>query len=149
MDFKNEAALKAALIAACTNAVAKTERKVHGKFAENLNEYYGEFTPAEYIRTGALFGSLETTGTQSTGNGASAEIYFTTPSYEQGLMPLQHTPEHGRYGWATWDGEAVLDTAMHGSHGGYIGGTAIWDDSMAELGDIEGILIQALKAQGL
>ena len=149
MAFNNDTKLKAALIAACARAVSEVERKVHSKFAENLNEYYGEFTPAEYIRTGALSGSLETTGTYSTGNGASAEIYFSTPSYKQGVVPLQHTPEHGRYGWATWTGEQVLDTAMHGSHGGYAAGTAIWDDSMIEFGDIEDLLRKALKAQGL
>ena len=149
MAFSNEAALKAALVAACTNAVAEVEGKVHEELYYGLNQYYGEFTPAEYIRTGALMGSLETTGVMPTGNGASAEVYFSTPSYKQGLMPLQHTHEHGRYGWATWTGDKVLETAMNGSHGGYAGGTPIWDTSMANLGDIKGLLIQALKAQGL
>ena len=149
MAFSNEATLKAALVAACTNAVAEVEDKVYTEFAGNLNQYYGEFTPAEYIRTGALMGSLDRTGVQATGNGAVAEVFFNTPSYQQGLMPLQHTPEHGRYGWATWTGEKVLDTAMNGSHGGYAGGTPIWDASMANLGDINSLLIQALKAQGL
>lgn len=147
MAFSNEAALKAALVAACTKAVAKVEEKVYEEFAGNLNQYYGEFIPAEYIRTDALFGSLEHTGAMSTGNGANARVYFTTPSYQQGMMPLQHTPEHGMYGWATWSGGQVLDTAMHGSHGGYVGGTAIWDESMASLGDIKGLLLSAVKAQ--
>lgn len=145
MAFSNEAALKAALVAACTNAVAQVEKKVYMEFAGNLNQYYTEFIPAEYIRTGALMGSLEETGVMSTGNGASAEVYFSTPSYQTGLVPLQS----GRLGYATWSGGQVLDTAMHGSHGGYTGGTAIWDDSMANLGDIKALLLQALKAQGL
>lgn len=145
MTFSNEAALKAALVAAATAAVSQVEKRVHSEFAGNLNQYYGEFTPAEYIRTGALMGSLETTGTMPTGSGASAEIYFTTPSYQTGLVPLQS----GRMGYATWSGGQVLDSAMHGSHGGYTGGTAIWDDSMASLGNIEALLIQAIKAQGL
>lgn len=145
MAFSNEAALKAALVAACTNAVAQVEKKVHAELAGNLNQYYTEFTPAEYIRTGALMGSLEETGVMPTGNGASAEVYFSTPSYQTGIVPLQS----GRFGYATWSGEQVLDTAMHGSHGGYTGGTPIWDDAMANLGDIKGLLMQALKAQGL
>jgi hypothetical protein len=145
MTFSNEAALKAALVAAATTAVSQVEKRVHSEFTGNLNQYYGEFTPAEYIRTGALMGSLETTGTMPTGSGASAEIYFTTPSYQTGLVPLQS----GRMGYATWSGGQVLDSAMHGSHGGYTGGTAIWDDSMASLGNIEALLIQAIKAQGL
>lgn len=143
MGFSSLAELKAALVAAAVNAVAQVEGEVHTTFAGNLNQYYGEFIPAEYIRTGELFGSLNTTGTISTGNGASAEIYFTTPSYQTGAVPLQS----GRTGWATWSGEQVLDTAMHGSHGGYTSGTAIWDDSMGELGDIEGKLLSAVLAQ--
>jgi hypothetical protein len=145
MAFSNEAALKAALVAACTNAVAEVEKKVYTELAGNLNQYYTEFTPEEYIRTGALMGSLEETGVMSTGNGASAEVYFSTPSYQTGFVPLQS----GRLGYATWSGGQVLDTAMHGSHGGYTGGTPIWDDAMANLGDIKGLLMQALKAQGL
>lgn len=145
MAFSSEAALKAALVSACTNAVAQVEKKVYTEFAGNLNQYYTEFTPAEYIRTGALMGSLNTTGVMPTGNGASAEVYFTTPSYQTGLVPLQS----GRMGYATWSGEQVLNTAMGGSHGGYAGGTPIWNESMANLGDIKGLLIQALKAQGL
>lgn len=149
MSFSSEAALKAALVAACTNAVAKVEKKVYEEFAGNLNQYYTEFSPDEYIRTGALFSSLESTGTFSSGNGASAEIYFDTPSYQTGQIPIQSTARTGRMGYATWDGGQVLDTAMHGSHGGYAGGTAIWDESMSKLGDIHALLIQALQAQGL
>jgi hypothetical protein len=145
MAFSNEADLKAALVAVCTNAVAQVEEKVYTEFAGNLNQYYGEFIPAEYIRTGALYGSLDRTGVKSSGSGASAEVFFNTPSYQTGQIPLQS----GRTGYATWSGEQVLDTAMHGSHGGYVGGTAIWDESIASLGDIRGLLIQALKAQGL
>ena len=54
MAFSNEATLKAALVAACTNAVAEVEDKVYTEFAGNLNQYYGEFIPAEYIRTGEV-----------------------------------------------------------------------------------------------
>lgn len=145
MSFRNIDSLKAALVQAAIEAVAKVEIEVYEEFAGNLNQYYGEFMPAEYIRTGALYGSLDRTGVRSSGSGASAEVFFDTPSYQNGLVPLQS----GDYGYATWSGEKVLDTAMHGSHGGYVGGTAIWDDSMSSLGDIKGKLIQALKAQGL
>lgn len=148
MSFSSEAALKAALVAACTNAVAQVEEKVYEEFAGNLNQYYTEFMPAEYIRTGALYGSLDRTGVQSSGSGASAEVFFNTPSYQSGWIPLQS----GDYGYATWSGAKVLDTAMHGSHGGYVSGTAIWDDSISSLGGKAGIkamLIEALKAQGL
>jgi hypothetical protein len=145
MTLSNSAQLKAALINACTNAVAEVEEKVHDELAGKLNQYYTEFSPAEYIRTGALYNSLDRTGVQATNNGASAEVFFNTPSYENGAVLLQS----GSYGWATWSGEKVLDTAMNGSHGGYVDGTAIWSESLDSLGDIRGLLIRALKAQGL
>jgi hypothetical protein len=151
MTFKNEAQLKKFLARKCTSAVNNTRKKVHKEFAKNLDKYYSEFTPEEYIRTGALHGSLDSTAAINNGNGAEAKVFFNAPSYQQGMMPLQHTPEHGRYGWATWSGEKVLDVAMTGGlpHGGYAGGTAIFTESMANLGDIESLLMQELKNQGL
>lgn len=154
MVFKNEKQLKNFLLSKCKNAVANTERKVHEELAGNLNQFYTEFHPEEYIRTGALFNSLESTGVSQTSSGASAEVRFNTPSYDQGLMPLQHTPEHGMYGWATWDGETVLNVAMESNvpHGGYAEGTAVWSKSMNNLGGkvgIENLLKQELKKQGL
>lgn len=133
MAFSNEAALKAALVSACTRAVDDVEKKVFEEFSGNLNQFYTEFIPIQYMRTGALFGSLDRTGVMPTGNGATAKVYFTTPSYSTG----------------TWSGGQVLDTAMHGSHGGYVGGTAIWDESIGKLGDINALLVQALRAQGV
>ncbi len=154
MIFKNEAQLKKFLKEKCVNAVANTERKIHDEFADSLNQFYTEFRPEEYIRTGALSESLERTGVIKTANGAEAEVYFNTPSYEQGVMPLQHTSEHGMYGWATWSGQKVLDVAMTDGlpHGRYESGTAIWTDTMENLGrrqGIENLLIQGLKKQGL
>jgi hypothetical protein len=67
-------------------------------------------------------------------------------------MELQHTPEHGRYGWASATGEEVLDIALTGSlpHGNYASGTAIWTKSMRDFGGkngVEKILEQELKKQ--
>ena len=98
MTFESVAAFKAFLVAAAVGAVGEVEEDVFVEFAGNLNQYYTEFIPAEYIRTGELFGSLDRTGVKSAGNGASADVYFNTPSYQQGLMPLQNTPVHGMYG---------------------------------------------------
>ena len=150
MIFKNEAQLKKFLMEKCTNAVANAERKVHEEFAGNLNQFYTEFRPEEYIRTGALFDALEVTGVKRAGNRVITEIYFNTPSYEHGWVPLQS----GGYGYSYWTDNYILDVAMTGkfSHGGYEGGTAIWTDSMAKLGGSQGIknlLIQELKKQGL
>jgi hypothetical protein len=158
MVIKNEAQLRKFLMKKCSMAVANAERKVHEELAGNLNQFYAEFEPEEYIRTGALFNSLESTGVRQVGNQhisrVEAEVYFNTPDYEHGVMPLQHTPEHGRYGWASATGEEVLKTALTGRnpHGGYESGTAIWTESMRNLGGKSGInklLKQEIKKQGL
>lgn len=138
MTFKNEAQLKKFLVEKCVRAVSNTERKVHEEFAGNLNQFYTEFHPDVYERTGALFGSLESTGAIQTGNGAIAEVYFDTPSYNTG----------------TWSGETVLNVAMESGvpHGGWTGGTAIWNESMENFGGeigVERLLIAELKKQGL
>lgn len=134
----------------CTNAVANAEKKVHEEFAGNLNQFYTEFKPEEYIRTGALFNALEVTGVKRAGNRVVTEIYFNTPSYEHGWIPLQS----GGYGYSCWTDDYIFDVAMKGGfpHGGYEGGTAIWSSSMKSLGGKQGIknlLIQELKKQGL
>lgn len=132
MTFSSIGALEAALVAAATKAVAQVEKEVYGTFDANLMQYYGEFTPAEYIRTYALDNSLQRSGVHSSGNGASAEVYFTTPSYSTG----------------TWSGEKVLNVALEDSmpHGHAAGGTPVWSVSMAELGDIKGKLLNAVKS---
>ena len=150
MIFKNEAQLKKFLMEKCATAVTNVERKIHEEFAGNLNQFYTEFRPEEYIRTGALFNSLEVTGVKQAGNRVVSEIYFNTPNYNHGWVPLQS----GGFGYSYWDDEYILDVAMKGKlpHGGYKDGTAIWTDSMANLGGGQGIkilLIQELKRQGL
>lgn len=154
MSIKNEAQLKKLLMEKCTAAVSNAEKKVYEELAGNLNQFYTEFKPEEYIRTGALFNSLESTGVVRTGNQhmsrAEAEVYFNTPSYQHGWVRLQS----GDYDYAAWDGETVLNVAMKGAlpHGGYADGTAIWTESIKSLGGNKGIknlLMQELKKQGL
>lgn len=152
MVFKNEAQLKKFLSEKCAKAVDSAKEKIYEEFAGNLNQFYTEFHPKEYIRTGALFNSLKVTGVKRVGNqhmsGASAEIYFDTPYYEHGYVPLQS----GGFGYSYWTDDYILDVAMHGSHGGYESGTAIWDESLAHLGGRQGIknlLKQELQKQGL
>ena len=151
MLFNSVEELKGYVLGKCTAAVANVEQKVHAVIDQTLAQFYGEFEPSEYIRTGKLMHSLVKTGVKSTGNGVEAEVYFDASAlnYEQGVMPLKHTSEHGMYGWATWTGGKVLETAMNGSHGGYVRGTPVWSTSQARLGDIYALLIKELKAQGI
>lgn len=150
MDIKNDAQLRKFLMAKCAEAVTNAEKKVYDELANNLNQFYSEFDPEEYIRTGALLSSLESTGVTQAGDSVEAEVGFNTPSYEKGWIPLQS----GGYGLACWSDQKILDTAMTGDlpHGGYEGGTAIWTESMRNLGGKQGIerlIKQELKKQGL
>lgn len=154
MTFKNKAQLKKFLSEQCAKAVENAKEKVYDEFAGNLNQFYTEFKPAEYIRTGELFNSLEATDVKRTGNQhvsrAEAEVGFNTPQYEHGWIPLQS----GEYGYSYWDDEYIQDVVMTGDmpHGGYEDGTAIWTESMARLGGKQGIknlIKQELKKQGL
>ena len=154
MTFKNDAQLKKFLAEKCAKAVEGAKEKVYKELAGNLNQFYTEFKPNEYIRTGALFNSLEATDVIRTGNQhisrAEAEVGFNTPEYKHGWVPLQS----GEYGYSFWDDDYILDVVMTGAlpHGGYEDGTAIWTESMTNLGGKQGIknlLKQEIKKQGL
>lgn len=147
MVFKNEKQLKDFLLAKCKVAIAQTEEKVYQVIDGALQQYYSEFEPTEYIRTQQLLHSLVKSDIKKVKNGYEAEVYF-----DSGLM--HYETEHvlrksGWYGSATWGAEEVLDTAMNGSHGGYIDGTAIWGTSKAVLGDICTLIKNELIAQGI
>lgn len=122
-------------------AVFNTREKIYSVIEKNLRVYYGEFSPEEYIRTQQLLNSLVR---QS--SGLHAEVYFDAGAlnYQTGVIETQHG-----IGYATWGAAEVFDTSMHGSHGGHVGGTAIWDNSMSELGDIIALIVKELRAAGI
>lgn len=146
--FKNESELKKFLEFKCRATIADAERKVYNAIEKCLVQYYGQFTPEEYIRTQKLYQSLVKVRSK---DGLSAEVYFDDKmlDYQKGLIEIQSTATTGRMGYATWGADEVLDTAMNGSHGGYTEGVAIWEKSHAILGDINKLLVQTLKEQGL
>lgn len=146
MVFKSQKELENFLLQKFKVAVAQAEQKVYQVIDRCLDQYYGEFKPDEYIRTQKLLNSLVKTGVKKVGNGYEAEVYFDEKqlNYQTGVVQTQHGT-----GYATWGAEEVLDTAMHGSHGGYIDGTAIWETSQAVLGDIYVLLRNELIAQGI
>lgn len=154
MVFKNQKQLESFLMKQSRQALMKAQDRVYEIIKQFVYKFYTEFTPDEYIRTRRLLESLVQSRIVSDGKGYRAEVYFDVSQldYEQGVMELKNTSEHGKYGWATWDGETVLRVAMESEvpHGGHTGGTAIWTTSKAKL-DAEAIniLINMLKAQGI
>lgn len=156
MVIKNEAQLEKMLMQKCRATVLAVEQKVHNIIDRCLRQFYAQFEPEEYKRTEQLLHSLVKGDVKKVGNGYEAEVYFDVSrlNYEQGVMELKHTPEHGMYGWATWDGETVLRVAMESDvpHGGYAKGTAIWTKSMSTiqtLGGVQKMIENELIAQGI
>lgn len=151
MVFKDEKQLEKFLLQKCKAAVAGTERKVFNAIEKCLVQYYGQFTPEEYKRTKKLYNSLVKTDVKPDGNGFKAEVYFDLGAlnYQTGQIEIQSTATTGRMGYATWTGEQVLESAMGGSHGGYVDGVPIWGKSMAILGDINKMLVQELRLLGV
>lgn len=149
MVFKDKKQLENFLLHKCRNAIEKSQEKVYEIIDSCLNTFYGEFTPAEYIRTKRLLYSLVKSDVKQVGNGFVAEVYFDSRllDYPQGMVQLQS----GGFGWATWTGEKVLSVAMEGNkpHGGYASGTAVWIKSKEKLGNIYNLLKQKLIEEGI
>ena len=142
MVFKNEKQLEAFLLQKCKAAVAGTEQKVHNIIDKCLKQFYEQFEPEEYIRTGQLLHSLVKSGVRKVRNGYEAEVYFDVNglNYPKGEKELKN----GGIGWANWDKDTILDVVMTGSysglpHGGYAKGTAIWTKSQATMATLGGV----------
>lgn len=149
--FNSEEELKAYVLKASRKAIAATEAKIYAVIRSNLEKFYSEYKPEEYITTASLLNSLVKTAVIPVGDGYTAEVYFDVGSlgYRKGQVNLQSTPKTGRMGYAKWADGKILSSAMEGSHGGYTSGTAIWPESMAELGDIVQLIVSELRAAGI
>lgn len=147
MVFKSEAQLRRYVLDKCKVAVAEAQAKAYRIIDTFLNNYYDEFTPAEYIRTHQLLHSLVQTNVKSTGAGFVAEVYFDASKLN---YPNPARGKSGMYHSADYSGAEVLASAMHGSHGGWKDGTAIWDKSMVVLNaQMIDILKHSLIANGI
>lgn len=137
MVFKNDTQLKSFLMAKCKNALVSAEEKIHRIIDSCLHQFYNEWEPDQYQRTSQLLHSLVKSGVKPTINGYKAEVYF-----DANLL---------NYITGSWDGETVLRVTMESDvpHGGYMSGTAIWNESQSMLGDIWVLLVKELKAQGI
>ena len=144
--FKSEKELEKFLLEKCRVAIAQTEEKIYKIIDGALKQYYSEFTPDEYIRTYKLLHSLVKSNVKRAGKGYEAEIYFDESQlkYQAGVIETQSGT-----GYATWGADEVLDTAMNGSHGGYIDGTAIWGTGLSVIGNIYTLIKKELIAQGI
>lgn len=144
MTFDSLSALENHILSRSEVAIKLAQERVYQVINRFVKEYYAEFTPEVYERTYQLFRSLVKTEVKKTANGWFAEVYFDASSLDYKVKHLHGHPVNGGYmnpynHAVTSDGvfqnpkgdaNKVLESAAHGSHGGYKSGTAIWDDPM-------------------
>ena len=146
MDFDSVEAFEKFVLNKCRNAVSGAEQEVHKTMRSNVSKFYGEYEPTEYIRTNSFSESLQRTGVIPIGNGFEAEVYFDEVSY-----PSMAVGKSGRsHSKNKSDGE-ILANNLTGSmpHGWFASGTAVWTDSMSQIGNIDMLLLKELKEQGI
>ena len=126
MTFDSTDALKNYILSQCAIAIRYAQMEVFNIIDKFLMNYYSEFSPEVYERTQQLLHSLVKSDIKSTGDGYEAEIYFDVGLLDYSMKTINgiQVPNKG------WSEQATLEAAAHGSHGGWVSGTAIWDDPM-------------------
>lgn len=134
--YKSFSALKAAMTRALVPAVNTMARSIEEKVDQKVMEYYQEYSPVEYDRTGLMSSVPQKTDAVSTGNGASAQVYADTSL---------------TYSTGTWNMPEVWDSANNYLHGGKIpGGVSVWNDPMEEAqAESRSLWLSALRSAGL
>ena len=127
MTFTSVEALKSYILSCCAEAIEAAQQEVYLLIDRFLMQYYAEFDPVLYQRTYQLLHSLVKSSVKSTGNGYEAEVYFDVSMLDYSVKTLKGV---GTWANKNWSEHETLSAAAHGSHGGYIGGTAIWDEPL-------------------
>ena len=144
--FKSTEEMKSYIISKIQPAVIKAQEQVFQVIDRFVKQYYAEFSPSMYERTYQLYRSLVKADVRSTGNGYEAEVYFDIGALDYAMKTINGitVPNKG------WSEEKTLSAAAHGYHGGYIGGTAIYDEPVAILStEAVEILKRMLIAEGI
>ena len=129
MTFNTSDELKNYILRKSRGALQKSVEQVYQIINRFVKEYYAEYSPIIYERTYQLFQSLVKTDVVSTGNGWIAYVYFDVDKLDYAMKKIngKDIPNRG------WSEEKTLTAAAHGSHGGYVDGTAIWDEPLTLL----------------
>lgn len=130
MTFDSVDALKSYILSRLQPAVQKAQEQVYQVIDRFVKEYYAEFSPEVYERTYQLYRSLVKSDIKSTGNGYEAYVYFDIDALDYAMKTIGGTTVPNK-GWS--EEKTLTAAAAHGSHGGYIGGTAIWDEPIGVL----------------
>lgn len=148
--------IKQAILKKSMVAMFNAREKIYSIIYKNLVRYYREYKPEYYRRTWQLFDSLVRISYK---DGLGFEVYFDESALNYQTKNV--TWLNGNVASASWGAEEILDTAMHGSHGGWIGkrhpykgdnssyGVRIWDDSLDEIGDVYKLMKEELIKAGV
>lgn len=129
MTFKNKKELERFILKKCRLALIKSQEEIYRIIKDFLRQFYMDYDPTIYERTGQLLQSLVQSRIVSDGKGYKAEVYFDLDSlsYEGGnpsgeqVMAAASQGYHGAIGKMPYkDGEFLY---MHGQTG-----VSVWDD---------------------
>lgn len=117
--YKTMSSLKTALQKSLVPATNTMAKKVMEKVDERVIDYYLDYTPKVYQRTGLMSSVPQKTDASLSGDTANAKVYAD--------LSL-------RYSTGTWTMEQVWSSANNYEHGGIkpTPGVAVWDEPMEE-----------------
>ena len=143
MDFTSTADIEAYIVSRISAGIQMAQEQFYQVIDRFVKVYYAEYSPIVYERTYQLYRSLVKSEIRSTGTGVEAEVYFDADQLDYaiktfhrngGLNPFTGViSPTGAFANSGWSEEKTLEAAAHGSHGGKVGGTAIWDEPLAIL----------------
>lgn len=152
MTFDNMDEVERYVMEQAKDSLEWMQLKVYDIIRKFLNKYYDEFSPEFYERTYQLFSSLVMTDIKKYGNGYIAEVYFDLSKLDYSMKKFEywrdyttgmyynpfnrsHMSESYWFPNSNHSEQKTLSSAMVGSlpHGGKVGGTAIWIESIREI----------------
>lgn len=135
--YKSMSSLKDALRKSLVPAVNIMSEKIEKKIDEKVMEYYQEYSPIDYDRTGAMSNVPQRTNATGSGNIVNAKVE----------ADLSHN-----YSTGNWNMPEVWDSANNYLHGGLnVGnGVAVWDEPINESkNNSQSMWADSLKAAGI
>lgn len=143
--FNNFDELKSAIETCIVYALYASTQEIYNIIQSKIDEYYAEYKPWKYVRTGDLDNALQKTDPVKKGN-----YYTCTVGFEDDYLTFQYpgNPSWNKNIPAT--GADVLYYFNNKSHGGTIkGGHKYWDEAINEInakyGSIEGLFMDKLS----
>lgn len=144
MDFYNTNQLTSYIGKKTETALLLAQEQVFLQINKYIKQYYAEYTPEVYERTYQLYKSLVKSNLVTKGNQMAVEVYLDanqldyhiknmTKIYDENgyVNPFNYANSpNGQFQSSGWSEDKTLASAAHGSHGGVVKGTAIWDESM-------------------